>query len=557
MSDPETLVDLLWSPARECPDETAIHLWRHDGPAERITFRNLWDTTRCVSRHLRHSGLRPGQRVLVILPTSRAFLETFFGVILAGGIPVPLAPPFSLSKLEAYEEAARSIMADSGVAVCVSLPSILQVMRAGLENHRPDLRILTPDPIARMMSASDLLEPDSDQTAFIQYTSGSTSQPKGVELTHANLMANVRAIHDALKTGPEDVAISWLPLHHDMGLIGMLFGALYARRPLVLMPPQAFMRDPMLWLRAIAEYRATITAAPNFAYDYSSKRARPEDVAGIRLDSLRVALNGAEPVDVEAIRRFQEAFRPCGLRENIVRPVYGLAESSLAVTFSDPGPLLLNTIDADRLEREALATPAIESSRKRTVVSVGRPIRTQEIRIEGANGETLADRHVGEVVVRGPSVMKGYFNRPEQNGETLRGGWLHTGDTGYLLEGRLFLTGRKKDIIIRHGRKYHPQDIEHVVAKLPGVLTGSVVAFGVENSEETSVVIVAETRSRDEAALVVLDREIREFVCRAFLFKPTHVHLVPPGTIPRTTSGKVRRQPCKQLYVQGTLGRRR
>lgn len=283
---------------------------------------------------------------------------------------------------------------------------------------------------------------------------------------------------------------------------------------------------------------------------------REEDLAGVRLDGLRVALNGAEPVDVEAAERFQAALRPWGLRDHVVRPVYGLAESSLAVTFADPGPWVVDELDADRLEREGVAAAPSEGARKRRIVSVGKPVETQEVAVVDASDRPLAEREVGEVVVRGPSVMKGYFNRPEQNAETLRGGRLHTGDLGYFREGRLFLTGRKKDVIIRHGKKYYPQDIEHLIAKLPGVLAGSVVAFGIEGGEETSVVIVAETRTRDGSALANLDRAIREHVCRAFLFRPQDVRFVAPGTIPRTTSGKVRRQPCKQLFVEGALDAR-
>lgn len=551
---PVNLIQIIEDPAKECPEETAVRLCHHGGPSETITWGQLWNSAWSVADRLCEMDLPRGGRVMMVLPTSRSFIETFFGILLAGGIPVTAAPPPSLRgpSLPPHKELLKSIASDSGACLCVSQPQVQEVLEGSLLAANPEIRFLPSDAPQRRVAAFRVSHPDPADSALIQYTSGSTSRPKGVELSHRNILANVAGIAK-LVDSKEGVGFSWLPLHHDMGLIGTLLTALYARRPMVLMPPQAFIKDPALWLRGISDFRVTVTVAPNFAFDYCVKNIDLKAVAHVRLDSLKVALNGAEPINVEAVEQFEEKFRPLGLQPGTVCPVYGLAESSLAVTFSDPGRLLVQELDADELERHGKSCPGASGARLRKVISVGRPIAGLEVRVVDDHDQPLEEGYVGEIVVKGTSVMKGYYNQPAETGRALRGGWLHTGDLGYLARGHLFVTGRHKDIIIRHGRNYYPQDIEEHVGRIEGVSKDRTIAFAVESSGSTSVVVVTEIRFRNSEALAEAKRKIQEQVHNAFLFGPDDIRLVRPGTIPRTTSGKVRRQECKRLYLSGAL----
>jgi acyl-CoA synthetase (AMP-forming)/AMP-acid ligase II len=547
-----TLLEVLSRPAAVSPDLVAVRLLQNDRTGEALTYGGLWRAALRAGARLRREGLRAGDRVVLALPTSREFFETFFGTLAAGGVPVPFAPTTSVQgpRLAAYMEAAGNVVEDAGAALFVCAPKAAEALRPGLASLSPHTRLVCMCDAGTFDDAEAITpaRPAPHETALLQYTSGSTSRPKGVVLSHRNIIANAEAVAQNFVT-PETVCVSWLPLYHDMGLIGTFLMSLYCRTPVVLMPPPLFIKDPASWLRAISDFRATATVAPNFAFGYAARAAAPEALEGVRLDSLAVALNGAEPVDLEAVEMFQEKFAAYGLPEAVVRPVYGLAESSLAVTFADPGPLLVDEVDAERLEHEGHAAPAAPGVRARRFVSVGRPLATQEVRIVDADGSTQPERRVGEVVVRGPSVMRGYYRRPEETAEALGGGWLRTGDLGYLAAGRLYLTGRRKDLIIRYGRNYYPQDIERLTARVEGVAAGGAAAFGVERGAETLVVVVAETRLRDEERRRQLVRRIREACQDSFLFGPDDVRLFAPGGIPRTTSGKVRRLACKQLYL--------
>lgn len=543
------LVQMIAMPGENYPELVALGLCHHGSDPEAITWGELWQASRIRAGQLQELGLRKGDRVIIVLRTSREFFEFFFGVLLAGGIPVPTAPPTSLkeSKLHAYQDLLNGIAVDSGAAMCVSTAKIVEAVRLGLESVNPQIRIMMADESCSSTQPFSLIESQSFDTALIQYTSGSTSRPKGVTLSHRNILANTAAIAGAV-VDADTVAVSWLPLYHDMGLIGTFLTSIYCRTPVIFMPPQAFIKSPSLWLRCISDHRATSTVAPNFAFMYSVRNIQLEDVSDVVLDSVRVVLNGAEPVDLRAVETFYEKFKPLGLPDGVIRPVYGLAESSLAVSFSEAGPLIIDSVDADQLESEGRAMPAQSSERSRSFVSVGRELATQTIEIVDEAGQSLAERHVGEIVVRGESVMQGYFNRASETAQVLRNGRLHTGDLGYLADGRLYVTSRIKDLIIRHGKNYFPQDIEASVMRVEGILSGGAAAFSIEGDGETKVVVVVETRSRNPESREEMIRQIRLQCHNAFSFGPDDIRLVPPGAIPRTTSGKIRRRDCENLY---------
>ena len=551
-----TLLDLLRQPAATHPDVPAIFISPNGRDISACTWGALWDGACVEGGRLAALGAVAGQPVILALPTSELFFRAFFGIHAAGGVPVPVTTPPSLnaSRLEWYRDHIGRIARDAGARLLCTSTRFAPVLRELAATLPVTLDVITVDE----PSGAPSIEPASpapDALALLQYTSGSTTHPKGVALTHASILNNTAIISNAI-SGPEASAVSWLPLYHDMGLIGAALAGLYSRTPVLFLPTTVFIKEPASWLRAIGRFGATITLAPNFAYHHAVRHAPLELLAGVSLATLTTALNGAEPIDIEAVQAFEATYAPLGLRAGVVRPVYGLAESSLAVTFADAGHRIVESVDADAVESEAIARPAA-GGRSRVLVSVGRPLPTQEVRIVETGGGPLPDRHIGQILVRGPSVMSGYYGHPDETRATLRDGWLHTGDLGYLVDGSLFITGRAKDLIIRHGRNYHPGDIETVVAALPGVLRAGVAAFGLSAGGQEQVVVVAETRLKDEAARTTLVRQIRERCHDAFLFGPDDVALLGAGGIPRTTSGKVRRHECRRLYLAGELATER
>jgi fatty-acyl-CoA synthase len=390
-----------------------------------------------------------------------------------------------------------------------------------------------------------------DAIALLQFTSGSTAAPKGVVLRQRNVSANINAIvgPSGIGVGPHDVAVSWLPLYHDMGLIGMLLGALYSPCSVVVMSPTLFLKRPSVWLEAISTYKGTISFAPSFAYDLCRRRVKSSQIASLDLSSWRVAGCGAEPIRPDALRGFADHFAGAGFRESSFMPSYGLAEHSLAVTLGCNG-LQVDIVDGDRLVRESRAVPVVNGSRAARVVACGRPFPGHRLKIVDDALQELPERHVGTILVSGPSVMSGYFEDEEATRDALTEGWLRTGDIGYLANGELFVCGRTKDLIIRQGRKYHPPDLESAIADLRGM--AGVVVFGITHLEDSDeVVAVLETRasSRPDEIAEHARRRIRETAG----LELDRVILTPPGTIPRTTSGKVRRSETRARFVAGTL----
>ncbi len=561
-----TLLEILSGPAARYPDHPALFLSADGRTADALTWSALWQGALAQAARLAATA-RPaaGEPVLLVAPTSAAFMTGFFGILAAGGVPVPVAPPASvkLTRLDWYRGLITGIAADAHASTVLTTSRYVTALQACVADAARPLQVLDAEGSLEAEAPLDAEAPaapgqslrsraDPGALALIQYTSGSTSRPKGVALTHANVVANMSIIAGAIAR-EDSIGVSWLPLYHDMGLIGALLTALYSRVPLLLMPTALFIKEPATWLRAIGLCRGTITLAPNFAFGHVVRHAPIEELAGVSLASLKTVLNGAEPVDAAAIAAFEEKFAGLGLRRGVVRPVYGLAESALAVTFADEGDPVVDVVDAEALEGTGRAVPAVQGPRTRRFVSVGPPLPTQDLRILDPDDRPCPERVVGEVGVRGPSVMEGYYRRPDETRDALRGGWLHTGDLGYLADGRLYLTSRLKDVIIRRGRNYYPADIEMAIAAADGVLRAGVVVFGVVIGGEDRVVVVAETKLRDPSLLDVLSRAIRERCHAAFLFGPDDLRLVPAGGIPRTTSGKVRRTECRQLYLADAL----
>ncbi|NTU60694.1 MAG: fatty acyl-AMP ligase, partial [Deltaproteobacteria bacterium] len=475
-------------------------------------------------------------------------------ILLAGAVPVPAYPPVRLGRMEEYLQTLRSLAVNAGATLLVTDDLVKPVIRPVEDLGARALPFLLPKEVAPGGRAPDVSF-GPEQLALLQYTSGSTGNQKGVMLSHGNLLANLRAIGGGIDMREDDVAVSWLPLYHDMGLIGLMLGSFYWGIPLVAMSPVDFLRKPVRWLRALSEHRATLTAGPNFAYSLTARKVRDADLAGIDLSSVRVALCGAEPIYPSTIEGFSSRYAAYGLRPDAFFPAYGLAENSLAVSFSDLGaPPHVEYVDARALEEQGQAKRVAPGDGARAVVSCGKPIPTVEVAIEGDDGKPLGEGLRGEVLVRGPSVMAGYFENAEASARTLRGGWLHTGDLGFLLEGRLYISGRSKDLVIKAGRNYFAEDLEAAASRVPGVRPGGLCVFAADDRGKgvEEVVLVAEA-AEGAAQPEGLADDLRKAVSESTGCRPDRVILVPHHTLPKTSSGKIQRFKARQWYLEGTL----
>ena len=405
--------------------------------------------------------------------------------------------------------------------------------------------------------AAGLARPAADAIALLQYTSGSTGDPKGVILSHADLLANIRAMGEAVAVRPDDCFVSWLPLYHDMGLIGAWLGSLYYGIPLVSLSPLAFLARPLRWLKAIHDHRGTLSAAPNFAYELCLKRIGDAELAGLDLSCWRRAFNGAEPVSAETLRRFAERFAPCGLRPDALAPVYGLAEAAVGLAFPPPGRgPRIDCIDRTRFAKSghALAVPC-DDPQAMPVVGCGQPLPGYRVRIVDGAGKALPERHEGLLQFQGPSATRGYFRNPEATARLIRDGWHDTGDRAYLAGGEIHLTGRVKDMIIRGGRNLYPYEVEQAVGEVPGIRKGCVAAFAAADPELGSerLVLVAETKERDPARRAALEQAVRERATDILGLPPDEIVLAPPRAVLKTSSGKLRRGATRDLWLAGKL----
>ncbi|HEY6384278.1 MAG TPA: AMP-binding protein, partial [Candidatus Acidoferrum sp.] len=544
-----------------------------------LTFGELYASAQRCAAELARRGVPAGGRVALMLPTSRAFFVSYAGILLAGAIPVPIYPPFRADRIEEYAARQSAILRNAEVGLLLTFRQAEAVARllkprvASLAEVADAEKLIDaadkappPSPGALPLHLTGSRARKSSDIALLQYTSGSTGDPKGVVLTHANLLANMRAIGEVVELGPDDVGVSWLPLYHDMGLIGAWLTLLHFGVPLAVMSPLAFLTRPERWLMAFQKYGGTISAAPNFAYELCVRKIADKDIQGLDLSGWRAALNGAEPVNPDTLERFAERFRSYGFRREAQLPVYGLAEAALAVTV----PPLNRAPLIDRIERETFTTegravPARAGQATAiSFVSSGRPIPKHEVRIVDASGQEASDRTEGFLWFRGASATSGYYQNPEATEKLLPMGaaagdgefaWLNSGDRAYRAEGEIYVTGRVKDIIIKGGRNLYPHEVEELAARAHGIRKGCIVAFGLkdEASGTEKLIVVAESTEREAARRRTIVAALTEQVSQGLGIPPDRVELIPPGSIPKTSSGKLRREETKQLFLAGKL----
>ncbi len=558
----QTLLQVLEFRAHSSPDRPHIYLREEDDSDKSVTYSELEKGARETAAGLCKAGLRPGETVALMLPTGEGFFHSFFGALLAGGVPVPVYPPLRPDRIEEYVRRQAAILENAQVSILVSFPQVRAVAHT-LATIVPGLRRVDTYAALKKAGRGEIALPGPGQlpeTALIQYTSGSTGRPKGVVLSHANLLANIRALGSAARLAARDVGASWLPLYHDMGLIGAWLGALYHGIPVAIMSPLAFIARPQRWLWAIHSHRATVTAAPNFAYELCARRLSDEALEGLDLSCLRVMFNGAEPVSPETLERFGRRFSRYGLDPKVLTPVYGLAENSLCLTCPPlgRGPKV-ETVSRRTFGREGRAVPAADEQGMK-FVSCGMPLPGHEVRLMDEKGRVVeADRAVGRLEFRGPSASAGYFRSFPGQPPLVRDGWLDSGDLAYRAEGEIFITGRSKDLIIRGGRNLVPQELEEVAGEVEGIRKGCVAAFGVmdEAAGTEQVVIVAETREPEGEGRELIRSNVMAAIADAAGVPVDVVVLVGPGSVPKTSSGKVSRSGCRDSYLEGALGRRR
>jgi fatty-acyl-CoA synthase len=516
----------------------------HD--ADQVPWSQLHEDARGMAAALQARGVGPGDHVALLGPTTRPLVTAIQAVWLSGATLIVLPLPMRLGSLDEFVGQTRARVRSADATLLIVDPDLA----AFVETAPGDPPMMLLSELSGHRDNFLFPKPDPERLAVLQFTSGSTADPKGVMLADRHILANLDGACAAARVDPDsDVIVSWLPLYHDMGLIGLLTIPMITGADLVLAGPQDFMSAPARWVEWISHYGGTATAGPNFAYALAARAMRR--LSGLDLSAWRIALNGAEPVDPSTVTAFCDAARPHRFHPRGAFPAFGMAEVAIAGTFPEPGTgMRVDVVDRDALETNRLAQPTHDG---KALAFLGRPVAGLEIRIcDPGTGSPLLEREVGELQIRGTSVTPGYYNHPQATADAFApGGWLKTGDLAYTVDGELVVCGRIKDVIIVGGRNVFPEDIERAVSTVDGVRAGNIIAFGIEGRRgKEAVVVVAETRSDDPAPV---RQAVAARVIHAVGLPPEEVVLLPPGTLPKTSSGKLQRALCRARYLEARL----
>jgi len=552
-----TLTEMLDWHAENHPDHIHVTVLQDENVVlGTMSYRDLQTAARAVAQGLIGRDIVPGDRIAMMLPTSTDFFASFFGILYAGAVPVPIYPPARMAQIEEHMRRQIVILRNAGARALITVPegrSLAVLLRSQVETLEAVETVTTLSAERSAVPLPPLNDPEA--MGLMQYTSGSTGDPKGVVLTHHGLLENVRSMGHAMNASSADVFVSWLPLYHDMGLIGAWLGCCYFGARLYVMSPISFLVRPATWLWTMHKYRATFSGGPNFAFELCASRIDETDLEGLDLSSLRFIVDGAEPVSPQTLRRFNERFTRYGMDKGVVSPSYGLAENCVGLCFPPfgRGPLI-DRIKRESLARSAYAEPAgPDETDAIEMVACGHPIENNEVRIVDSAGRELGERQEGVLEFRGPSITKGYFRNEGKTKELFHDGWVKSGDRAYIAAGDIFITGRVKDIIIRAGRNTYPQEIEEAVSAIPGIRKGGVAAFGSPDPENGTerLIVMAETKESAPEARAKLIAAAHEVVAAIAGSAADDIVLVPPRGVPKTSSGKVRRSSAKELYETG------
>jgi fatty-acyl-CoA synthase len=534
-------------------NSSGIHFANSSGNLRYLSSSDLISHAQKFAGGLRRSGVNEGEPVILVMTEPESAIIAILGCMIAQCPPTPVYPPLNLAAISGFLNFLTHVAARSDATFVIADSQPYGILGNVTKNSPPVRGVAQFSDVMMNASSIDLPQNFSD-TAFLQFTSGSTSTPKGVIVQHSGLAANLDMIRKASHMDSNSCVVTWLPVYHDMGLIGTVLNAITLPCKLVVIPPIVFLKHPKMWLELITQFRGTHTAAPNFAYGLCARRV--SDKNGIDLRSMTTFICGAEPVLPKTMEAFINHFVDAGLNPAALVPAYGLAEATLAVTFTPH----LRGLKTDRVDIEALtagrtALRLDDDANTVRIASCGVPMPGLSVRILSEDGQETADRKIGEIQVSGASVSPGYIGDEIATREAKsKDGWLKTGDLGYIADGELYVCGRIKDVIIVSGKNYHAHDLENAAAEVNGVRTGNVVAFSSKNHDGESLVVIAETR--DERRSSELRKEIRNHLARTIGISPNDVVVVPPATLPKTSSGKLKRSETKLLYEKGELGKK-
>ncbi|MBR9787452.1 MAG: AMP-binding protein [Vibrionaceae bacterium] len=555
----KTLQALLdWHVAHH-PERPHLYVYQNADEVVEVNYRKLKEQALKISAGLIDSGVEAGDCVAIMLPTCTDYFYSFFGILYARAVPVPIYPPARIEHVEDHLNRHASILNNAQAKLLITVSEAKPVAHL-LKLQVPSIdAIVTADDLEKDATFPDMGDAETSDIAFLQYTSGSTGVPKGVTLTHSNLLANIRAMGKVIGATSDDVFVSWLPVYHDMGLIGAWLGSLYHAIPLVIMSPLLFLTKPQRWLWAIHRHRGTLSPAPNFAYELCVARVKESDLEGLDLSSWRLSWNGAEPVSPQSIQNFSAKYAKYGFKPETMSPVYGLAESSVGLTF----PVTVREPRIEYFQREALSQfgravlAQKEDNDTIPFIGLGYPLPDHQIRIVDDLGKELPDGEEGALEFQGPSATQGYYRNPEKTKALYHDDWLVTGDRAFTLGGELFITGRSKDIIIKAGRNIYPHELEQAVGSIAGIRKGCVAAFGSHDchSGTEKLVVLAESRETSKEKIKQLKKNINKLSLKLLGNPVDDVIIGPPHSIPKTSSGKIRRSACKELHESGSFAK--
>ncbi|MFK7927327.1 MAG: fatty acyl-AMP ligase [Myxococcota bacterium] len=556
MSDSQTLAEAVANVGKSWPDHGYTFLDLR-GNERLYRFPDLVDATARRAAALQAMGLKKGDRAGLIIVEPEDFVLTFLAMFRIGVVPVPLYPPLSLGNLDAYADRTAMVLTSAKARVLIASSSLQNILWSQVDKVPTVERLVRAEELATATGEPEYPVIEPDDVAFLQYTSGSTSDPKGVMVTHRCLVANCEGIiKHGLQLDPHkgDKGVSWLPLYHDMGLIGFVIAPILHGIPIVYIPTLSFVKRPSIWLETIHRHRGTCSFAPNFAYALVARRAKAEELARWDLSCVQALGCGAEPIHPDTMRSFTDLFADkCDLPRNALLPAYGMAEATLAISLKPVDEAMITrAVHSETFQEHGRVQEPTEGEPIEEHVACGVPFPGHDVVVMNEADEIQPDGQQGELCLRGPSVTPGYYENPEATASSFRDGWLHTGDLGYVIDGQIYVTGRVKDLIILNGRNVHPQAVEWAAAEVEGVRKGNVVAFARPGAHSEELVIALETRTTDTATLI---KSVRQVVQRELALSVTEVLCLEPGTLPKTSSGKLQRAKTRSQYLRGTAGK--
>lgn len=556
----QTFSHLLQKAYHEKSEQVILYLLESGKEDRPVTYHALVEGAAAYAEAIEQAGIQPGDVVILILQHGSDLIHAFFGAVLCGAIPSIM--PFLTEKLlpERYRADLASLISITKPAAILTYPEFESEVRSALVEGDSVRAVIVSDEVAES-TVPDFdklagLKRKTEDIVLLQHSSGTTGLQKGVALSHQAVFNQLESYSQALNMQPDDVVVSWLPLYHDMGLIAGFLMPILSGIPLVIMSPFEWVRAPYKLMQAVSKYRGTLSWLPNFAYNFCAQKIRERHMDGVDLSSWRAISNCSEPMRWESEHAFFEKFAPYGLRPEAFSTCYAMAENVFAVTQGGIDiPVTVDEIDREALQREWLARPAQAGQPSVKMLSAGKPIPNVEVCILGKDKQPLSERHIGEIALRSNCMLTGYFHRPDVTKKAFHNGWYLTGDYGYLLNGEVFITGRKKDMIIVGGKNIYPQDLELIAMSVPGVHAGRTVAFGIFDAEAGTeeVVLVAEVDSEDPIERERIANDIRQAVTRGSAVALRHVHLVDQKWLVKTSSGKIARSANREKFLKEYL----